>query len=262
MDGNSQTQPFGSPQSTVQAQVQKRRLISIGDLFSKTWQVYKSRLGVLVGIMAIDAGFYVLFLLLSTAFGVSVVGLRAISTSQIMNETSYLLLFILLISIFIIGGSIIYSWLTMSALYVIKEREQKLSIGRALRKGWSRWVSYLWISSLVGLCVVGGVILLIIPGIIFFVWFAFSQYLLADQDIKGTKALSQSKALIKGYWWPVFGRLMLIILITMGISMVLGLIPFIGNLFIQLLLTPFVLVFYFVLYEDLKRVKESSGFSK
>jgi len=211
--------------------------------------------------MAVGTGFYILFIMIMIATGIGTIfGLKSISHFQTMSKIgnwSLFLLLFLIIFLGFLGGAIIYSWLTMSALYTIKKREQKLSIGQALREGWSRWLSYLWISSLVSLCVAGGTILLIIPGIIFFVWFAFSPYLLVDQDIKGTNALSESRELVRGYWWPVFGRLILITLIAIGLSAALGFIPFVGKLIVQLLVIPFILVFYFILYEDLKRLRES-----
>ena len=148
-----------------------------------------------------------------------------------------------------------------------------------MRKGWSRWLSYLWIAFLVGLCIVGGTTLLIIPGIIFFAWFTFAQYLLADQDIKGTEALSESRELVRGYWWPVFGRILLIIILLLILyffveNLLLFPIVFTFNpliasgmgitveylttqfLFLPLVI-PFALVYFFVLYQDLKRPREN-----
>jgi len=49
-------------------------------------------------------------------------------------------------------------------------------------------------------------ILLIIPGIIFAVWFSFGNYILILGDAKGVNALKTSKALVKGYFWPVLWR--------------------------------------------------------
>ena len=263
MDGET-SQNFGSfqPQSGLRPQIQpqtsKKSLAPIGDLFSKTWQAYTSQLGTLVGIMAIGLGFYFLALIVAIAMGMgSRFGLWRLSHFQTLNRIGNWSLAFLVVLIVLLIYALIYSWLQVSLLYAIKGRKQKLGIGKALRKGWSRWLSYLWISFLVGLCIVGGTILLIIPGIIFFVWFAFAQYLLVDKDVKGIKALSQSRELVKGYWWPVFGRVLLITLIIIGVDMVLGLIPFIGNLVIQLLVYPFMFVFYFILYEDLKQLKES-----
>jgi hypothetical protein len=58
-------------------------------------------------------------------------------------------------------------------------------------------------SILVGLSVLGGFILLIIPGVIFSIWFAFSIHAVAIDGHGSTDALRTSKALIQGRWWHV-----------------------------------------------------------
>jgi hypothetical protein len=64
---------------------------------------------------------------------------------------------------------------------------------------------------------------LIIPAIILFVWFNFTAYFVIIERKYYFKALSESKALIKGRWWKVFGRILLPYLIMMLLSIVTGL---------------------------------------
>lgn len=64
-------------------------------------------------------------------------------------------------------------------------------------------------SILVGLAVLGGFILLVIPGIIFAIWFAFTAYAVALDEKKGVHALRASHELVRGRWWQVFWRLAL-----------------------------------------------------
>ena len=56
-------------------------------------------------------------------------------------------------------------------------------------------------SILAGLAVLGGFVLLIIPGIIFSTWFAFVIYAVALDGEKNTAALRASKRLVTGRWW-------------------------------------------------------------
>lgn len=68
----------------------------------------------------------------------------------------------------------------------------------------------LYISILVGLITVGGFILIIAPGVIFTVWFAFSVYLAVLEKKKGVATLLHgSRELSRGRFWPVLGRLVL-----------------------------------------------------
>lgn len=62
-------------------------------------------------------------------------------------------------------------------------------------------------SLLAGLAVFGGMILFIIPGIIFMVWFAFSTYAIILDKHGAMESLRMSKALVKGRWWEAFSRM-------------------------------------------------------
>lgn len=88
------------------------------------------------------------------------------------------------------------------------------------------------------------------------IWFNFATYVLVVENIKGTKALSRSKFFVKGYWWSVFWRSIVLGMLMGIIALVLGFIPIAGGIIGEVLLTPFTIVFGFLLYEDLKRLKE------
>lgn len=63
-------------------------------------------------------------------------------------------------------------------------------------------------------------LLLIVPGIIFMVyWYVFS-YVVIDQKISGMDALKKSKEMIKGNWWKTFALFVIAILISGVISSV------------------------------------------
>lgn len=61
-------------------------------------------------------------------------------------------------------------------------------------------------------------LLLIVPGIIFMVyWYVFS-YVVLDQGLSGMNALKKSKEMIKGNWWKTFALFVIAILISGVIS--------------------------------------------
>lgn len=66
------------------------------------------------------------------------------------------------------------------------------------------------ISVLVGLAVIGGTLLLVIPGIVFAIWFNFSIYTYTLEGKTGVEALKESKILVKGRWWSVIWRLFIV----------------------------------------------------
>ena len=57
---------------------------------------------------------------------------------------------------------------------------------------------------LMGLAFVGGLILLIIPGIIFGLMFCFASYLAVDRGLSPIKAMKESARMTKGHKWELF----------------------------------------------------------
>jgi hypothetical protein len=62
-------------------------------------------------------------------------------------------------------------------------------------------------SFLVTLSVIGGTLLLIIPGIIFGVWYSFTSYTVIFEGAKGLDAMRASKSLVVGRWWSIAWRM-------------------------------------------------------
>lgn len=63
---------------------------------------------------------------------------------------------------------------------------------------------YLGTEILVGVVVMVGIILLIIPGIIFAVMFLFAQYLVVDRGLGPIQAMKESMRITKGERWELF----------------------------------------------------------
>ncbi|MCK4252702.1 EI24 domain-containing protein [candidate division WOR-3 bacterium] len=80
-----------------------------------------------------------------------------------------------------------------------------VSIKESYKIGFKKILPYLWISVLVCLATFGGFLLLIIPGIIFAIWFLFAPYVLIIKDTRGISTLAISRQLVKGNWWYVLG---------------------------------------------------------
>lgn len=85
-------------------------------------------------------------------------------------------------------------------------KKEKIDMKAIYGASYSKIISYIWISILVTVAILGGTLLLIIPGIIFSIWFSFALYILILEGVRGTQALSASRELVKGYFWPVLWR--------------------------------------------------------
>ncbi len=234
-----------------------QQLLGIGELLNQTFQIYKNRIGAFLVITAVPFLFAFLsipFLLFSLFFGL-------LFAFPAYRTFSFILLpFVVLIAIaYGIVMTIISIWSSISLLYVIKEREQKIGIKEAFNKSWPKILSYWWISIISTFIIIGGYLLFIIPGIILAIWFSLAAYVLVSEDRTGMTALFRSKQLIKGYWWKVFWRFLAMSIIIFLITLVAGFIPFIKNI-IYLFTTPFSIVFSFLIYENLKKLKGEALF--
>lgn len=98
---------------------------------------------------------------------------------------------------------VFYLWLEMASLiqYSVISRSRTLPIKELLSQGW-RIMSKILITGLIAsLAVVGGFLLLIVPGVIFAVWFTFTTPIVVFENLSGTAALSRSKQIVKGRFW-------------------------------------------------------------
>jgi hypothetical protein len=123
-----------------------------------------------------------------------------------------------------------------------------------LMEGWRK----LWKASLVGfvpgLIVLLGLVLLIIPGVVFAVWYYFSQFLFLDKDLGVKASLAGSKALVAGRFWAVLGRLVVVAFILGLGNVILSTIPYLGAVAVSLLGGLYIIP-SFLLYRELEASK-------
>jgi hypothetical protein len=67
---------------------------------------------------------------------------------------------------------------------------------------------------LVLLTVIVGFVLLIVPGVLFLVWFSLSSQALVMENRRYTAAMGRSRRLVKGSWWRVLGILLVVAIVT------------------------------------------------
>ncbi len=96
-----------------------------------------------------------------------------------------------------------------------------LEIGQSYRYGLSRFWSIVLIGVLSALAIVGGFILLVIPGFIVLTHLTCAIPALVIEDRRGTAALRRSWDLVRGRGWPVFGTIVVAGLITGLVNTVL-----------------------------------------
>ena len=168
-------------------------------------------------------------------------------------------------------------WSYAALFVIIVNMETEIKAKEAMKIGWKMVLPliaiYIWISLIVG----GGILCLIIPGILFIIWFSLSPFALFCENMRGRKALLRSKYLIKGYWWNVFGKLLVLIVIGVIFFGLLGLLEkvipdlkwlwLIFDTVLNIFWAVFLLIFFFLIYRDLSVIKgpmpeDFAGFPK
>jgi glycerophosphoryl diester phosphodiesterase family protein len=139
-----------------------------------------------------------------------------------------------------------------------------VDVEASYRWGLRRFPSVLLLAILVGITVLVGFILLIIPGLIFIVMFSVAIPVLVIENRKGTEAMSRSWNLVKGHFWHVVLVLIVTALITGLVSGIVGAIGghnwFIAWIFdavAQIITAPFTALVSVLLYLDLRARSEA-----
>lgn len=232
-------------------------LTPFGELFKSSWELYKKKISVLAVLFAVPFVVNVLAAIVSgrqvatsTSTGVlgalSPFGFAAVGTTALA---------------FTLVAFVVSLWIQVASVYAIDSAEEKPSISDLLAKSWPMLLPYLLVAILVGLAVLGGLILLIVPGIIFALWFSFSTFTLVLEGKRGTEALKASKAMVSGRLGAIFGRFILLALSLLGISIVASIVlAFLpatlrqigGSALSSFVTSPLSLIFAYLLYKEVK----------
>lgn len=96
---------------------------------------------------------------------------------------------------------------TMAIAYAIKNKidGKSISVSDALKKSLSRWGAAIGTNIILVIFLLGLTLLLIVPGIIFYVYWIFVIFVVILSDKSGKDALDHSKQIVKGRWWTVAG---------------------------------------------------------
>lgn len=182
----------------------KTKRFGLGDIFRVGWNIYLSKfVKIFTIILCIYIPLEVILALIPVNYLSDTCGVRGLR---------------LYLNIVRLLEFLISSIATMSVAYLVERSllEQDVTWKDALRLGFSRWPSAIGTGLLAGIILLGLFLLLIIPGIIWSVYYSFWLYVVALRHVGGSTALSYSKSLVKGQWWRV-----------LGIQLVLGLIGFV-----------------------------------
>jgi len=211
-----------------------QKLPGVSILFRDSWDLYKSRFRIFTSILILPVAFILVAAILGNA---------------------------LLSSIFAVVSVIFFIVAYPAIIYSITNENQS-DVKTSYGVGFGKLFPYLWLAILTNLVVIGGLIMGVIPGLMFSFWFIFSVFILFVEDKRGLEALLKSKEYVRGYFWPVLGRIILLVLCVVVIAMMLSLV--IGedkrsedvlNAVLQLFVMPFFISYSFNIYRGLQALK-------
>lgn len=124
----------------------------------------------------------------------------AISNLVIPELIPHKLFLIGTLAVFAIFVGLLQMYLTVCILIMTARSTGGLpvSVTETLRLGIKHFFSFLWVTIIVGIAVLFGVIALILPGILFLFWFRFAANFAVLDDIRGIKSLKASFNLVHG----------------------------------------------------------------
>jgi hypothetical protein len=101
---------------------------------------------------------------------------------------------------------------------------EEITYLEALKFGLTRWGRAIGVQILAGVIVFCLLLLFIVPGIIWAVYYTFAIYIVAIRDISGKEALNYSKRLVRGQWGRVFWIGLALNLLTVLGAFIIGVI--------------------------------------
>jgi len=97
-----------------------------------------------------------------------------------------------------------------------------VGVGEAYKAVLPRLWTVIWASILVGVVVVIGLVLCVVPGVIFSLWLAVTTPAIIIENLKATEGMGRSKALASGNLGRIFAVGLVVVLIAIIIGLVLG----------------------------------------
>lgn len=174
--------------------------LGVGGILDQAIRIVKDHFGLLFGIVAV---LFLPFSLLASFVELAMAPTipddpTKINLAEVMQAAQQAQLYS---APFYLLNALIISPLTNAAIVFATANlylGRSASIGESFSRAVKLIIPLLITNILVGLAVFGGLILLIIPGLIFAFWFALSNHVVILEDISGPKALGRSRQLMKG----------------------------------------------------------------
>jgi hypothetical protein len=189
-----------SPAPPPPAPAPARRGIDVGAVLGETFRIYGDQAGVLLGTAA------VIF-----------VAVGLIQGALISGGDSFLFF---LSSVLGFIGSTLYTGFVAKLVEDVRDGRRDFTVGELIGAAASVLGALVLNSILFGIAVGIGLILLIVPGLILLTIWAVTAPAIVIERRGPIEAFGRSWELVKGNGWPVFGVILIVFLIGIGVAIV------------------------------------------
>jgi hypothetical protein len=232
------------------------------NLLEKSFELYRKHFSLLAG--------YVAWLLLPFA---------ALVLFSLPKENVFLTALLTLSSL---AQTIIGLWLGVFiplVVYDLLSKKTKVKLLELQNKAWGLLLSVIFVAIVEAVVFLGGLVLLIVPAFIFWIWFSMAQFAVMFDDKKGLEALAWSRELVRGRFWKsawriAAGPILFGFIVIIGTYLILFLLSFvfqtpISEIFsettplwvdvvstiIETFSLPIFMIYFTLLYTELRQTK-------
>lgn len=179
-------------------------------LTKESWQLFKSNFVLLLK-----------YWLMSIGIGLSALLVGGlIAFALVMTKIAWLAIILVIPAVIVV--IVLGAWLGAANLAIIRSIIQKAPLGvkAALSWGWQNKGKYFGTTFLLGLVILGGILLFIIPVFIFGVMLTFTLPVLAFEGKYDSQAMGRSRELVKNRFWKTAGYISVPLVVGLIISIV------------------------------------------
>lgn len=231
--------------TTAAATAHRPQMKEFGQLFSEAWGLFKKHRKRLLGIALPPVLAIALF--------------DALPTENTTTKT--------VVWIFIVILYFVNLWAQQSVINALLKGPETLTVTGAYQATKKNYWRFVLLTVFVALIVLGGSVLLIVPGIVVGVTLMFAPYLFLSEGLPIREAMHRAQALIAGYWSDVFWRSLffgiILAIVSMVVTFLLGFLlsplGFVVTQSVTTLVTAIVSVlgicFSYLLFDNVRQLK-------
>lgn len=254
------------------------------ELLKKSWEIYKSGWKKFTGLLILPflIGLIPLIVIIIlwgiASFITSVNAASPLSppslgmiTGSIVNIILGLLGILAIIFLFIMGIIGFFS-----QYFLVRDLEKGITVKQAFFEGKRHFWSFILIHLLTTLVVFAGMMLFVIPGIVFSIWLSLAPFVFVVEGLRGVAALKRSKQIVRGFWWTVIFRGWFFGIVTSLPVVIVGLIIFlifgessaangisgIIQMLYYIIVIPLSIVYQFFIFKNLQEIKQANPAAK